>query len=491
VKPTFPQVVWGGLACFRSVQLAIVLLSCMALGILAGVLLPQDGLVATLDIKRQYGDNYPVLKAMGLFNVYSCYWFIALQVLFFFNLLIGSFKWLRPAFLAATRQTYFNAKVIGAAPAHFTIAQQSLQQVSTVLKRFGYQVYTNPQQQVYATKGNLSRFGPALAHVGILLFLLASVYGTFTGFKAQKLAVPGDTFTLKRVDSFIPNFNGSLWQGSIPQWAVKINSFAIEVYPERPDTVKQYYCNLSILSPDQKTVLKRETISVNHPLSMGDVTIYQAAFNPTGKLFFKINGQAKTLTINTNFQTRAISVASVKALQDGQNAVAQQGNAMARTPLSDDTSLMVFPFFVQKDPGTAKNNVVLFMRNSKGFVGKKKGRMPPNLKLNEGETGTLNGMQVTFIKPEFATGLQIKNAPEVPWIYSAFLIIGVGAVMCVFSQRMLWLAPVSPSGQAPLGGEAPASGTSSNWVVLYKTNKGRLSFLTELEKLQLATQAIG
>jgi cytochrome c biogenesis protein len=464
----------------------------MALSILVGVLLPQDGLVATLDIKRQYGENYPLLRAMGLFNVYSSYWFIALQVLFFFNLLIGSFKWLKPAFLAATKQTYFNAKVIGAAPTHFTIIQHTPKQLNTLLKQFGYKVYKNPLQQdypsIYATKGNLSRFGPALAHVGILLFLLASVYGTFTGFKAQKLAVPGDTFTLNRVDSFIPNFNGSLWQGKIPQWAVKINSFKIEVYPEKPETVKQYYCDLSILSPNQKEVLKREIISVNHPLGLGDITIYQAAFNPTGKLFFLINGQPKTLTINTNFQTRPISVASVKALQNEQTIPGKQGKLLANATISDDTSLMVFPFFVQKDPGTTKNHVVLFMRNSKGFIGKKQGRMPPMLKLNEGESGTLNGLPITFIKPEFATGLQIKNAPEVPWIYTAFLIIGVGAVMCVFSQRMLWIAPVTPPMQGQNKQTCNDLLSPCDWVVLYKTNKGRLSFLTELEKLQMMTQ---
>src|SRR5688572_22814169 len=77
---TFPEQVWDLLACFRSVQLAIVLLSLLALATLAGVLLPQDGLVETAEIKRQMGQNYRLFKAMGLFNVYSSFWFISLEV---------------------------------------------------------------------------------------------------------------------------------------------------------------------------------------------------------------------------------------------------------------------------------------------------------------------------------------------------------------------------------------------------------------------------
>src|SRR5689334_2914634 len=85
----FPDQVWASLACFRSIQLAIILISLLALAILAGVLLPQDGLVETAQIKHQFGPNYHMLKAMGFFNVYSSYWFVSLEVLFFLNLLLG------------------------------------------------------------------------------------------------------------------------------------------------------------------------------------------------------------------------------------------------------------------------------------------------------------------------------------------------------------------------------------------------------------------
>jgi cytochrome c biogenesis protein ResB len=118
-----------------------------------------------------------------------------------------------------------------------------------------------------------------------------------------------------------------------------------------------------------------------------------------------------------------------------------------------------------------RNYAVFFLRDDQGFVGAKPGQMPPNLRLLEGQSGTLNGMTIRYIKPEIATGLQIKKGPEVPLMYLSYLIITIGAFMCIFSQRRIWISVVDN-----------ASGVTVHW--LYKTNKARLSFLKELQALQ-------
>lgn len=446
----FPQTVWNWLACFRSIQLAIVLLSLLALATLAGVLLPQDGLVDTADIKRQFGANYRVFKSMGFFNVYSSYWFIALEVLFFFNLLFGSFQWLKPAYLAATRQTYLSADAILNAPNRLSVPLGNILNATTVvnntLKKRGYWVFQEASDtlRLYATKGNWSRFGPVVAHFGILLLLVASVYGAFTGFKAQRVALPGETFALTETNSFIPNIPDNFWQGHIPDWKVRVDDFKIVYYPENPTTPQQFYADLSILKPDG-SVMKQQTISVNHPLSVDDVTIYQANFSPTGKLFTEINGKPATLEVNNRFEDRRVSM----------------------TDIGKNKTLIVFPFFVQQDQNAKTNYVVMFIKTNTGFLGEAPGKMPENLRLSEGESGTLGGMTFKYIRPEISTGLQIKKAPEVPWTYLAFLIIATGTVMCIFSQRQIWFA--LKDGQL---------------LAHFKTNKGRLSFLKELQAIQ-------
>lgn len=483
---TFPEKVWAMLACFRSVQLAIVLISLLALATLAGVLIPQEGIVDVLDIKRDFGANYRVFKSMGLFSVYSSYWFIALEVLFFFNLLFGSFQWLKPAFLSATRKTFCGPEHIQASPHqlayHAVLPLGTVtSQLSAWLKRNRYKLYSAPAKNqrpntvlLYATKGNISRFGPVVAHLGILLMLISSVYGVFFGFKAQKLAVPGETFAIQNSQMFRPNIDASIWQGSVPDWKIRVNDFRIEYYPEGQTpqnhststasaalmaVAKQYYADLSIISPSGKEV-RRETISVNHPLGVDDTMIYQASFNPTGKLFLQVNGQLRKLETNTRFMNRPVSM----------------------TELGNGRTLMIFPFFVQQDPNVTRNYIVAFLRDEKGFVGAKPGKMPPNLRLLEGQSGSLSGMALKYIKPEMETGLQIKKGPEVPWMYLSYAIIILGTIMCIFSQRQIWVCITA----------RPEDQGCSQILLMYKTNKARLSLMKELQHLQTElTEGLG
>lgn len=464
-KKSFPTQVWELLSCFRTIQLAIILLSLLAVGVLIGVFMPQDGLVTPLEIKKQYGENYRLLKAFGLFNVYSSYWFITLEVLFFFNLFFGSFKWLKPAFLSATRKTFFTPEQMANAKEHGDMTSpetqnQTLEALQATLKKHRYGVYQDPENpnRLYATKGNFSRFGPVVAHFGILLLLIFSVMAAFTGFKAQKLASPGQTFQLMQSDYFMTNVHPTLWLGSVPTWEVRVKDFRIEYYPDHPETVKQYFCTLQILNPD-KSVRMEKVISVNDPLNLEDVTFYQASFSPTGKLFLEINGQSKTVEINADFQSRPINV----------------------TPLTKDISLIVFPFFVQQDH-VKHNHVALFLQKDGKFVGSAPGKMPTNLRLNEGESGQLASLNIKFVKPEFATGLQIKKAPEVPWMYLSYIIIMLGTVMCVFSQRQIWIAI------RPHASYKNEEGVGQQVLFLFKTNRAKVSFMKELSALESALQ---
>ena len=408
-RKTFPEQVWACLACFRSIPLAIVLISLLALATMAGVLLPQDGLVDTLDIKHQYGTNYRLMKAAGLFNVYSSYWFICLEVLFFFNLLIGSFQWLRPALRAATSRDFCGPEHILASPRRLEFKsneafEATVETVRSALKKMRYTVYEAPRLEnqpirLYATKGNFSRLGPVVAHLGILMLLVASVAGAFLGFKAQQLATPGETFSLSETQFFQPNINAKAWLGQIPDWNVKVNDFHMEYYPEfggpeNSPAIKQFHADISIIDAKTKKVLKRQPISVNHPIQLNDLIIYQASFRPTGKLFIQVNGKPMTVETNSEFGSRPVSL----------------------TEMPDGRMLMVFPFFAQQDPGV-RRNAAMFMLRDPRKPNPSPGQMPPNVRVKEGQQGTLDGMTFGFERAEFATGLQIKQGPEVFWVY--------------------------------------------------------------------------
>ncbi len=447
------------LGCFRSFHLAIVLLSLLAIGTLIGVVFPQEGMNELSDIQAQYGTNFKFFRTLGFFNVYSSFWFLTLQVLFFFNLLIGSFKWLKPATLAAVQRTFVPPELMLQKTESYSLAclvtgsQSALEKnITQVLKHFRYQVFSDGAGNLYACKGNISRLGPCLAHIGILMCILGGLYSCFMGFKALRTAVPGDVFSIYESDSFKTNVSPDIWLGSVPEWKIRVNDFKMELYPGRPDVVKQYYSTLDVLSPEGK-VLKSQTISVNTPLVMDSVSIYQASYAPTGRFFIKVDGRPITMTLNNEFNKRAVSV----------------------TRLWDGSNLMMFPFFANQDPGVEKNNAVFFVRRPGEPVST--GKMPPNIRLNEGQTGSLNGKTIAYVRPEIATGLQIKQAPEIPWMYTAYLIIATGSILCFFSQRQIWIALRKVA-------------QNQHEVMLHpKTNKARLSFQKELATLHQTLQA--
>lgn len=448
---SWPKWVRDWLAVFQSVQLAIVLLSLMAIGILIGVLMPQKMLVDVADIRAQFGPElYRLLDALGMFNVFSSPWFLALLVLFFFNLLIGSFRWLRPAVEAATKNPALSAAQLARIDDHRVLAPAPAMDAAAMTKALRKEGFCVRQDEagLYAHKGSWSRFGPAVAHIGILMLIVSTLYGTFFGFKAQHLLTPGQRFRLPEAESFTPNMDAKYWQGSVPNWQVAVDDFRIDWYKDNPDTVEQYYAGIRLLDSTGKELAK-DTISVNHPLSYQDLSIYQATYAPTGQFFMTVNGKEQALKTTMQFQERTIALLPVPA----RNA-----------------SLVIFPFIRGQDPDVTQTHVVIFWREFGQPLAMTdeagNALMPKNLRLNEGESGNLEGLDISFGGVEYATGLQIKRAPEVPWVYLSFGIIVLGTFMCLFAQRRLWLA----------------QDEAGRWLMHGKTNKNAMAYGRELDR---------
>ena len=466
--------------CFQSVQLAILLLSLLAVGILVGVLVPQQNLVEIAQIKQQFGSAYPTLKALGLFTVFSSPGFLTLEALLFMNLLLGSFRWLKPAWMSATHPTFLAATHIRRIPPFFEVAAKAdaatvspvtmLDEAAEMLRRLGYRIHRPvfskaSTTECYAVKGNWSRLGPVVAHIGILLLLVASTYGAFTSFTAQKIVAPGGTFAMAKPDALMPAMNAPFWQGKLPDWQATVHSFKVTYYADDSGTPQQFFSDLEIKGADG-TTLKRETISVNHPLTIGDVSVYQASYRPTGRFFVTVNGQQHTVSPQTQFQGRDVSFLPI-------------GNAQ-----NPDAVLVIFPFLPQQGQGAGQSRVRMFMRDATGFVGAAgpataPKTMPDNLNLTEGQRGTLGGYEITYEQPELATGLQYKRAPHLPWIYLAFGIIIVGTTMCFFSQRKIWVALEAP----PQPSDSPETADPPRLLFHVKTNKARVGFSRELARL--------
>lgn len=463
------QWVYGQLT---SMSLAVTVLTLLMVGVMLGVFIPQESLVDGYQIRDQFGAWYWPMRAAGLFTVFSAPWFIALEALLLFSVCFGSFIWLKPAWNQAVKPIWIPAQSIlnKAVLPVLGFAQpeaQTAATVSAVLRKAGYKIQTQLDATTgrwvaYATRGSWGRLGPHISHVGIVATILASFYGALTGFKAQHLIKPGESFTLPQAERLFYNASESLWVGHVPAWKITVKDFWIDYYANSPDTPKNYYSTLSVETGDEVSLPLADkvsgTISVNHPLNLpGDVTIYQASYQPTGNLWVTLNGKKHLLKPSTELVA----------------PFADRPVATLRLP-DQRATLIVFPFLANQDPGVTRSYVRVFVhRDGRGFVGAQPGKMPHNLKLHEGQGGQILGLDVQFVAPEMMTGLQIKRAPETLWIYLAFLILSIGVAVSFRAQRQLW-ATLTPDEADP---------ATTRLHLFAKTNKAHHAFQQELSQL--------
>lgn len=488
-----------------SMQLAVLLLSLILLCCLLGTVIPQEGLVETYQLKAQFASYYPIMKAMGLFGLFSAPWFIALEVLFFFSVLFGSFRWLRPAYRSATLQTYLSSRHIRAsqggerARPWLSIEAPATEQtelllsdvLGAALKRQGYKVTSQKPASaksaedtlwLYARRHNSSRFGPILAHIGILLMLIASLQGAFSSFLAKAVVRPGETFRLEEAEFFQTSVPLAYWIGSLPSWQVRVDGFAIDYYPKHPTVARQYTTRLSIVDKQGKT-LASGTTAVNAPFRYEAVTFYQASYAPTGTLRFRVNDKAVPLQADKRLAGRPfaeypLSAPGVKAPMVKAPAVKEQ--VVKTDPQA--AAFLVFPYFRQPD-GVHADHVQVFFQKGERIVGLAGQNAPEHVTLLEGEEKAFQGYRLAFDGPEFATGLQMKKAPEFPLMALGFLIISAGVVLSLRPQRQLWFS-VTPAAWLQQDKTEPLM-----LVWLYaRTNKARTRFSQERQQLREAVK---
>ena len=111
-----------------------------------------------------------------------------------------------------------------------------------------------------ARKGAVGRMGPPLIHLGIVLLLFGAAWGGVKGQQLERFLAPGRSFEL---------FNN---QGQ-KQLTLTLNTFQIERDPA--GRVEQFRSTLELLEQGKENREIRE-VSVNHPLRINGMTVYQA-----------------------------------------------------------------------------------------------------------------------------------------------------------------------------------------------------------------------
>jgi cytochrome c biogenesis protein len=244
-----PLQVWRReiLPVLANLRLAIVLLLVIAVSSISGTVIEQGESLAF------YQKNYPehpalfgfltwkVIALLGLDHVYRTWWFLAILLLFGSSLIACTFTRQLPNLKSAQRWSYYQSpKQFKNLALSAEIETGSLETIKSLLLKRRYRIFEE-DHKLYARKGLIGRIGPIVVHGSMIIILIGSLIGSFTGFIAQEIVPSGETFKVKRIIDA-----GAFAESQIPKdWSVRVNRFWIDYTPE--GTIDQFYSDLSVL----------------------------------------------------------------------------------------------------------------------------------------------------------------------------------------------------------------------------------------------------
>nr|YP_011007579.1 Cytochrome c biogenesis protein [Syringoderma abyssicola]WAM65008.1 Cytochrome c biogenesis protein [Syringoderma abyssicola] len=344
---------------------------------------------------------WKIVLFLGLNNIYSTWWF--LFFLFLLGLSLSSCTILQQLpTLKFSRRYYFYKRL-----SQFHKLAFKLNKVKVFQSHLSYTLvnkeYSLFQQcnSIYAYKGLISRVGPIIVHFSIICVLFGSTFGALKGFNSQELIPKTEIFHIQNIIK-----NGLF--SSILQKPFRINDFW-STYTSKGD-IKQFYSDISVLNSNGLEI-KRKTISVNNPLLLNDLIIYQTDWGILGLRLNVINKE----------QIR--------------------GETIIQLPITKINNLDQ-KIWVSALPSKLKTmkSFILLIKNNRGQISlfNKDGKFLKN--TNIGQTNYItNRISFNFIDIISSTGIQIKSDPGVKLIYFGFFFLICSSLISYISFSEFWL----------------------------------------------------
>nr|YP_011005094.1 Cytochrome c biogenesis protein [Analipus japonicus]WAM61957.1 Cytochrome c biogenesis protein [Analipus japonicus] len=370
---------------------------------------------------------WKILIFLGFNNIYTTWWFLAL--LAFLGLSLGCCTIIQQLpTLKFSRRYYFYKQVNQYRKLNFKINSIKLfpSHLSYTLINKEYSLFQQ-SNSFYAYKGLISRIGPIIVHLSIICILVGSTVGALKGFNSQELIPKTEIFHIQNVIK-----TGTF--SSIPQNTFRVNDFW-SIYTSN-GKIKQFYTDISVLNGHGSEV-QRKTISVNNPLLLKDLIVYQTDWGILGLRvkYNKTDSSGITLQLPISKVNTLGSKVWISSLPNNKN---------------DFKGLIIL---IKDNRGQVSlyNTEGKFIKNT-------------NIGDNIFNTGP-NNFDLTDIIS--STGIQIKSDPGIKLIYFGFFFLMLSSLVSYISFSEFWV--VYFSSKAISGG---------------KTNRAKIKFNLEFSKFR-------
>ncbi len=393
-----------------SLRFAISLIIFIAISSSIGTFIPQG------NNKQDYIDLFNESPILGFINgekvlklqldhVYTSFWFLLALILLCISLAACSFRRQIPSLKASLQWTdYKNEKrferlqLISNHQIHDD--GDYISKANLFLKKNGWST-SKFDNRLSARKGLIGKLGPIIVHIGLIVLLIGSAYGSFTSQSKEQYLIPGESLDL-------------INESTNSKATIKLDNFVIE--RESDGIPKQFISRLDFFSEDPK-LNAIKTTKVNHPIRFKGLTIYQADW--------------------------AVS-----------NVVIEIDNILYQLQLKPIPEIgnQIWGILLELGEETKKNylltidneNGPIKISNLEDFAEKK-------LYLN-GDSLDINSSVLSLKKIVSSSGLIIKNDPSIPFIYFSFVLIIFGTILSLIPTNQLWILFNKESKKLLIGG---------------------------------------
>ena len=455
-----------------SMRFAIWIALILAVASVAGILIQEffparDAREAESLSHRLPGPLYALFMLLQLHDPFRALWFKSLLGLLATSLGLCAFKNFRPNFHQAFHlHPLREPRALLALPDRATLRHTTPDLFDTVVRRlrrrwFVGTVETAAENKVAALhQGGWARTGPVIMHVGILVLVLGGLATSIVGKRFFLTGSPGETVALA---------------GS--SYAVRVEDFRIET--DAQGQVKQYHSQLTVLDGGRE--VRRQGISVNHPLRFGGYNIYQASYQADPS-------RAKSLTL----AVRLASASDAEPHADGH---------AHHTP-AEETPLRVDMETVAPVPGhegyelRVRRFFAHLQITPEGPVNASRELANPAAEIEIRRSGQVVGVQWAFLRfpaharpglpfvvelraaePALATGLEVNTNPGAPLVWLGFLVATLGLVLGFFVRHRVFYVVARPA--------------ERGWTlwIAGRSDRERVAFSNEFERFVLQVHA--
>nr|ARW69250.1 cytochrome c biogenesis protein ccs1 [Polysiphonia sp.] len=385
---------WRLLKKVANINFSIFLLFLISFVCVLGSVIEQDKAFS------YYLMNYPnfsfIIKQFSLDHVFSTWWFISILCIFIFSLLVCTFSTQLPSLKNARRWKFIynqaSLKTNRSLLFNRGLPENSFIDGIYSILCLNFFVF-HRSNSVYAYKGLYGRISPVFVHFSIVVVLLGSMFSVFNSLVIQEIIPKGEIFHLKNIiqSGFFSKLTSDL--------VFRIDDFSINYIPN--GFVDQFFSHVSVYL-NNNLMKYNEVISVNNPLVVKSMTIYQT------------NWQIDAFRVNLGF-SKNIQIRCIKTKIDSKSVW------LSTYSINKESKIL----FIVSD---LNKNIIIISSD---------GAVLGNVGLYE--DFYINNTPMRFIDLIVSTGLQIKVDYGVVFIYIGFFIMIVSTFTSYLSYSQIWM----------------------------------------------------